>query len=276
MTTWDASFEASPADSDEAKYGANKIRELKTAVSERLELEMNFKTGTRPLIKAGQASVCLQANTTDIANIANMSNHAIAWDTTLKVFKGYNSNWVTFDMDHGALSGKSDDDHPQYLSANKANQTIEANISCAANVTIDGIDIDEHANANAVAAHTGGVGVHTHANDAQGGLLTNYFRVLTTTYTGTKVDDREIDIGVDLANATVAVVVIKDLTDGDSPAVTRTGNQTGDQSFFLHNSANALYTNRIQSFTANGFTIGDDNDVNKLNSTYQAIVIYQA
>lgn len=40
--TWDASFEASPADSDFVSQGAGKIRDLKKAISERLKISMSF------------------------------------------------------------------------------------------------------------------------------------------------------------------------------------------------------------------------------------------
>lgn len=143
MTTWNANFEASPADSDAWKYGANKIRELKVAISERLELEMNFKTGTQPLIKAGIASVCYSGNTTDINALANMSANALAWDTTLAVLKRYNGNaWVALTSDHANLANlTTGDPHTQYLKLDKANQTISANLTVSANTTIDGRDL---------------------------------------------------------------------------------------------------------------------------------------
>ena len=78
--TWDANFEASPKDTDEAKYGAEKIRDLKLAISERLELEMNFKTGTQPLIKAGKAAVMFTGTTEEIASLTGMSVNALAWE----------------------------------------------------------------------------------------------------------------------------------------------------------------------------------------------------
>jgi len=143
MTTWDATFEASPSDSDEAKYGASKIRELKVAISERLELELNFKTGTQPLVKAGKAAVIFLGTTADINALSGMSSGALAWDTTLKVLKRYSgSAWVVLDIDHGALSGLSDDDdHPQYLKLDKAGQTLSQNLAVSSSVTIDGRDI---------------------------------------------------------------------------------------------------------------------------------------
>lgn len=89
MTTWNATFEASPADSDEYKYGASKIRELKKAISERLELEMNFMTGTQPLLKAGVAAVIYKGTTAQIAALTGMSAGALAWDSTLLALKRY-------------------------------------------------------------------------------------------------------------------------------------------------------------------------------------------
>jgi len=93
--TWDAAFELSPADTDEAKYGATRIRELKLAISERLELELNFKTGTQPLLKAGKAAVCYSGNTAAIDALTGMSAGALAHDTDLNVLKRYSgSAWV--------------------------------------------------------------------------------------------------------------------------------------------------------------------------------------
>jgi hypothetical protein len=140
--TWDAAFEASPADVDEAKYGATKIRQLKTAISERLELEQNFKTGTQPLGKAGKASVIFYGTTADITALSGMSQGAWAWDTTLKVLKYYTGSvWIAVDIDHGSLSGLADDDHPQYYNLTKAGQTITESLLVTALKTIDGRDI---------------------------------------------------------------------------------------------------------------------------------------
>lgn len=140
--TWDAAFEASPADSDEAKYGATKIRQLKLAVSERLELELNFKTGTQPLLKAGQAAVCYSGNAAQIAALANVANGALAWSTTANCFQRSNGTaYANLSIDHGTLAGLSDDDHTQYLKLDKVGQTISANISVAANITLDGRDV---------------------------------------------------------------------------------------------------------------------------------------
>lgn len=140
--TWDASFEASPADTDEAKYGATKIRQLKLAISERGELEFNWKAGTQPFVKAGKAAVVFVGTTTEIDALTGMAAGAYAWDTTLKVLKYYSdAGWVVLDIDHGALSGLGDDDHTQYLKLDKAGQTLAENLAVTDGKTIDGRDI---------------------------------------------------------------------------------------------------------------------------------------
>ena len=97
--TWDAAFEASPADTDEAKYGAGKIRQLKTAVSERGELEFNWKDGTQPFVKAGKAAVFFTGTTVEINALTGMSAGALAWDTTLKCLKYYSGTaWTRADV----------------------------------------------------------------------------------------------------------------------------------------------------------------------------------
>ena len=53
--------------------------------------------------------------------------------------------------DHGALSGLGDDDHTQYLLAD-GSRALSGNLTVAASVTIDGVDISAHA-ANASAHH---------------------------------------------------------------------------------------------------------------------------
>ena len=92
MATWDANFEASPADGDERQYGANKIRELKVSVSDRLELEHNFKANSQPSHKAGIASIAYSGSTANIANLASPGVGGLAWDTTLKAFKIRSAN----------------------------------------------------------------------------------------------------------------------------------------------------------------------------------------
>jgi hypothetical protein len=167
MTTWANDFEASPADADEAKYGANKIRELKTAISERLEREMNFKAGTSPLLKAGIASVIYYGDSAGIAGLANVANGALAYNTTLKGLMAYNASvWTAINLSHSGLANLTDaDSHTQYLNVNKANQTLQKDLLVTTSIKIDGYDISalggsfENHDANtASVAHTGGIG----------------------------------------------------------------------------------------------------------------------
>jgi hypothetical protein len=88
-TTWDSAFETSPADTDEIKYGAGKIRELKTAISEREELEHDFKSTGKH--KPGKCSVLYKGTTTEINALTGMSEGAIAYDETLQKMKIYES-----------------------------------------------------------------------------------------------------------------------------------------------------------------------------------------
>ena len=58
---------------------------------------------------------------------------------------------TTISTDHGALTGLTDDDHPQYLLADGSRQ-LTGNLGVSAGVTIDGVDISAHA-ADASAHH---------------------------------------------------------------------------------------------------------------------------
>lgn len=139
---WDDAFEATPAPTDEIRYGCYQIQDLKKAIRERLELEMNFKSGTRPLLKAGKASVLFYGTTAEINALTDVSPGALAWDTTLHMFKRYSGTaWITLTLDHADLSGLSADDHPQYLKLDKANQTLTQDLAVAAGKKIDGRDI---------------------------------------------------------------------------------------------------------------------------------------
>jgi len=132
--TWDSAFEASPADTDEAKYGATKIRQLKLAVSERGELEENWKLGTQPFHKAGKCSVLFIGTTTEINALTGMPLGSIAWDTTLSVLKAYNgSAWITTEPASVNLS--------TYLKKDLAGQTILESVAVTNLKTIDGRDI---------------------------------------------------------------------------------------------------------------------------------------
>lgn len=94
--TWDASFEASPADTDEYKYGAQRIRELKQAINERLVVEHDIDTG---LHRLGKSGIIYVGTTAQINALVGMLSGAISFDTTLKIFKEYNgAAWVELDV----------------------------------------------------------------------------------------------------------------------------------------------------------------------------------
>jgi hypothetical protein len=101
MTTWDANYEASPADGDEIKYGANKIRELKVAARERLEVEHSMTTGRH---NPGECTVMGLGNATDIANLANAANGAIAHDSNTGEMKRYEAGWQVIRKGQANLS----------------------------------------------------------------------------------------------------------------------------------------------------------------------------
>lgn len=144
MTTWNDLFEASPADGDEAKYGASKIRELKVAIREREELEHNFAVGVKPFHKAGKCAVFFSGTTTEINALSGMPEGSIAFDTTVGVLQRFNgSTWVTQILAHGQLTDLDVNVHPQYLHLTTVGQTITEDIAVTAGKTIDGRDISD-------------------------------------------------------------------------------------------------------------------------------------
>jgi hypothetical protein len=96
--TWDTSFEQSPADTDLAKYGAEKLRDLKIATREREELEHNFQAGTKPFHLPGRCSVAFYGTTAEVAALSSPPQYAVAFDTTLRSWKYYDgAAWVRGD-----------------------------------------------------------------------------------------------------------------------------------------------------------------------------------
>ena len=162
MATWDVTFEYQPQDSDDANDGANQIRILKKEIGNRCELEMNWETDSRPLLKAGVAAVCYQGNATDISALGddgvNMSNGALAYDNELYVFKHYwGGSWANAVIYHNELGNLAvGDPHTQYLKLDKE-CTLTANLAVDAGITIDGVDISNHATANLTTVHSGGI-----------------------------------------------------------------------------------------------------------------------
>ena len=144
MTIWNNNFEASPADTDKRRYGARKIREIKTAVSEREELEHNFKNNTKPFHKAGCCSVLFYGATVDIP-VTGIADGCIAFDTTLNRFKRYNgTSWEVLTLSHDGLANLIEpaDDHLRYLNLLvREGQTLENDLLLDTGKKIDGVDI---------------------------------------------------------------------------------------------------------------------------------------
>lgn len=70
--TWDASFEASPADTDDAKEGANRIRDERSAIRERAEVDHRWGPDVDSAADDGQHhKVTLPVRGSDPTNIAS-------------------------------------------------------------------------------------------------------------------------------------------------------------------------------------------------------------
>lgn len=95
-------------------------------------------------------------------------------------------------------------------------------------------------------------------------------KVKTGTYIGNGVDNRNIDIGVDLAGRSNVWVVIKQ--PGAIEAIHRTEYGQGDVSFRFDVAIDKA--NCIQAFTSTGFLLGTDADVNTNGVTYRYIAIW--
>jgi len=142
MALWDSNYSNTPRRGDERKYGAKHLRELKLRLSERGELEHNFKAGTRPFHKAGLCTVLFIGTTAEIAALSSPTEGCVAYDTELKGLKVYTSGvWTLLDASHSALEGLSEDDHTQYFNLDKAGQIITKDLGLGAGVLINGVDV---------------------------------------------------------------------------------------------------------------------------------------
>lgn len=142
MALWDSNYSNTPLRGDERKYGARHLRELKLRLSERGELEHNFKAGTRPFHKAGLCTILFIGTTAEIAALASPTEGCVAYDTTLKGLKVYTSGvWTLLGSSHSALEGLTEDDHTQYFNLDKAGQIITKDLGLGAGVLINSVDI---------------------------------------------------------------------------------------------------------------------------------------
>ena len=99
----------------------------------------------------------------------------------------------------------------------------------------------------------------------------NVCETLTGTYTGNGVDDRTIDIGVDLAAKSNVTVIVKGVD--NIPGVFRIEYAQGDLCAYFHQSIDNA--DMIQSFVATGFQIGTRNEVNLDTYLYRYIVFWK-
>ncbi len=142
MALWDNNYSNTPLRGDERKYGAKHLRELKLRLSERGELEHNFKAGTRPFHKAGLCTILFIGTTAEIAALASPTEGCVAYDTELKGLKVYTSGvWTLLDASHSVLEGLDGDDHTQYFNLDKAGQIITEDLGLGAGVLINDVDI---------------------------------------------------------------------------------------------------------------------------------------
>jgi len=96
--------------------------------------------------------------------------------------------------------------------------------------------------------------------------------IKTGTYTGDGNDDRDIDIGVDLANKKNAYVIVKNTEKAVGP-VHRIERGQGDEASFF--TANISGSNQIQAFNTTGFQLGGNDNVNCNADLYIYIVFWQ-
>ncbi len=98
---------------------------------------------------------------------------------------------------------------------------------------------------------------------------TNFVKLITGSYTGNGIDNREINIGVNLAATYNIWMIIK--SEGAYRAVHASSSAINTQLF----DATGNQMNMMQNFTANGFEIGTADEVNKDTIEYTYNVFYQ-
>jgi hypothetical protein len=96
-------------------------------------------------------------------------------------------------------------------------------------------------------------------------------RVKTGTYTGDGTDNRNIDIGVNLAAAKNAYVIVKCYEDFN--CIHRTEYGQGDRTMFYSEVTDG--DNEIQQFTTTGFQIGRGQEANYATYPYRYIVFWE-
>lgn len=143
MKLWNNVLRAAPSDASTGSVGDDAIRETKVALRQRMELEHNFMSNGASYHKAGLCSILKIGTWVEILGLPNPKRGCIAYDKTNKMLKVFNgTNWVQMAPAHEDLTDLDADDHPQYLSLDKASQTLTESLAVANDKEIDGIDID--------------------------------------------------------------------------------------------------------------------------------------
>lgn len=118
--TWDDAFESVPND-DSWGYDIDTfLNNIKIAVRERAELEHIWKVGaTDGQHVPGLVRVLLYDTEANILAYSGKKDAFAFSSDTKKPFRNTadGANWVVIDIDHGSLSGLTDDDHTIYLLA---------------------------------------------------------------------------------------------------------------------------------------------------------------
>jgi hypothetical protein len=99
----------------------------------------------------------------------------------------------------------------------------------------------------------------------------NFAKLLTGSYVGDGTDNRNINIGLDLASKSNVWVSIK-CANNYSPQL-RLNGMPVDQS--LEYAASGYQTDKIQNLTSTGFQVGTNAVVNSNGVTYWYMVVYQ-
>lgn len=131
IITWNDSFEAIPSDSNYGYDLDTFIQNVKIGVRERAELEHIWKIGaTDGQHVPGLVRVIKVDTDANILAYSGKAN-AIAFATDTKKFyrnTADGANWSVIDIDHGSLSGLTDDDHTIYLLAD-GTRALTGNLS---------------------------------------------------------------------------------------------------------------------------------------------------
>jgi len=206
------------------------------------------------------------------------------------------SKVIEEEVDHGGLVGLTDDDHTQYLkekaSSGLAAETPTHTHQNASNCgqldhgsALTGRDDDDHSQyhnntrGDARYLYRENEGAFTPDGNYEPATkkyvddlvaAAGFAKIKTGTYTGNGVDDRDINIGVDLASKSNAYLIIKHR--GTSNPRHRTEYSQGDLAMSFGPANDSV--NMIQAFTSTGFQVGDHIDTNGQDETYRYIAIW--